>query len=565
VLDWLALTEVASRPGLPGRAVAWRDGKRLDRVAFLHEVGRWQTAFSAQAGQRFGLYVDDPFDFAAALFGAWHAGKTPYLPGDARPATIARLVPMVDGLAGDLPGGFGPAQLAASSPTHALDRLTTRVVMFTSGSGGEPIALEKKLSQLDAEIHTQHEAFGRHWARHEDLVVYATVSHQHIYGLLFVVLWPLAAGRAFCTRPLAHPEAMATRLGPAPSLLVSSPAHLTRLPETIDWSLARSGLQAVLSSGGPLPPEAALHAARCFGVAPIEIFGSSETGGIAWRQRTVHADRWQLLPQVEWRIEDGLLVVRSPYLPDAQWWLTADLVRAEADGSFVMLGRADRIVKIEGKRVSLSAMERLLIASPLLADARALAVAVGAGLRMAAIVVPSGSGRELLATQGKRAFNETLRAWLADSVERVALPRRWRAVDALPLNAQGKTTVDALAALLDDDMPLARWTARGPTEARAEFTVAGDDSAFEGHFPGAAVLPGVIQLDWAIRCARDCFALNETVQGLEILKFQQPVLPGAKLSLSLLWNPSRAAMTFQFTSAAGTHASGRVMFKVPDA
>lgn len=562
--DWLPLTEVASRPGLAERGVAWRDGAALDRAEFLRQVGRWQAAFAAHPGTRWAIYIEDPFDFAAALYGAWHSGKTPYMPGDAQRATLDRLAYLVDGLAGDLPGAIGPSVAPADPPTQALDRESTRLMIFTSGSSGEPIALEKKLAQLDAEVRTQHEAFGSQWARHADLRVFATVSHQHIYGLLFSVLWPLAAGRRFVTRRLAYAEEMAARLGPAPSLLVSSPAHLTRLPEGIDWTLARRGLQAVLSSGGPLLPAAALQAAQCFGVAPIEIFGSSEAGGIAWRQRSVHADRWQPLPGVEWRIDGNLLAVRSPHLPDAQWCLTSDRVRADADGSFVLLGRADRIVKIEEKRVSLSAIECRLSESPLLVDQRVLTLTAGKGVRVAAVVAPSDTGRALLAAHGRRAFNEVLRAWLADTVERVALPRRWRHVQALPVNAQGKTTEAALKALFDDDMPVVRWLARGATEARAEFSVEAGDAAFVGHFPAAAILPGVILLDWAIRCARDCFALAAPVSGLGILKFQQPVLPGTRLNVSLQWKPQARAMTFRITSAAGVHASGRVLFAVSD-
>jgi acyl-coenzyme A synthetase/AMP-(fatty) acid ligase len=39
------------------------------------------------------------------------------------------------------------------------------------------------------------------------------------------------------------------------------------------------------------------------------------------------------------------------------------------DGGFVLAGRADRIVKIEEKRVSLSAIEQRLLASPLVREA----------------------------------------------------------------------------------------------------------------------------------------------------------------------------------------------------
>src|SRR3546814_10172611 len=38
-----------------------------------------------------------------------------------------------------------------------------------------------------------------------------------------------------------------------PSVMVSSPAQLARLPDTLDWSRLSAGLRAVFSSGGPLP------------------------------------------------------------------------------------------------------------------------------------------------------------------------------------------------------------------------------------------------------------------------------------------------------------------------
>src|SRR5262249_8163800 len=123
----------------------------------------------------------------------------------------------------------------------------------------------------------------------ETPVIWATVTHQHIYGLLFRVLWPLAAGRPFAAGRLVFNEEIAHRVA-GPAVLVASPAHLRRLPETVDWSPVRAGLRAVFSSGGPLPPEAADATLALLGVAPVEVYGSSETGGVAWRQRARHGD-----------------------------------------------------------------------------------------------------------------------------------------------------------------------------------------------------------------------------------------------------------------------------------
>jgi acyl-coenzyme A synthetase/AMP-(fatty) acid ligase len=561
--SFIPLAELASRPGLDDRPVAWREGCTVGRAEWLRAVGCWQSAFEAQAGDRVGLYLDDPLQFSAALYGAWHAGKTVVVPGDAQPATVQRLRSQADAFAGDLPQGVQPAAQPGAKLRAALDPRRARLVLFTSGSSGEPAAIPKALSQLDAEIRMQHERFGRSWAEAPDLRVHATVSHHHIYGLLFALLWPLAAGRRFSVQRLSYAEEMAERLAEAPSLLVASPAHLKRLPEHLDWSAAHRQLKAVLSSGGPLPPEAALQAARCFGDAPIEVFGSSETGGIATRRRTQDGDLWRALPNVQWRIDDeGLLQVRSPHLADEGWWTTADLAQPAGDGRFLLRGRADRIAKIEEKRVSLGAIERALLATPLVAEARALAVPAGAGLRVGVVYVPSEAGRTLASAQGRRALHLALRQALAGEVEPVAVPRRWRGVDAMPVNTQGKTLDAALRALFEEDGPPAiEWRSRDAEQAQGRFRPAAGHPAFDGHFPGTPILPGVVQLQWAVHWARERFGIAAAVARLEALKFQQVIPPGTEVALALQWHAARCTLAFRYESAAGSHASGRVVFK----
>jgi acyl-CoA synthetase (AMP-forming)/AMP-acid ligase II len=163
-----------------------------DRAALLARIGAWRTAFAGVPGRKYALHLDDSFDFAAALFGGWLAGKTLWLPGDTLPATLERLRDEVDGWAGELPGGLKPAQVAADAEADAgaLDPDACELVLFTSGSTGEPGAITKTLRQLDSEIESLEAQFG---AALGDALVQGTVSHQHIYGLLFRVLWPLSA------------------------------------------------------------------------------------------------------------------------------------------------------------------------------------------------------------------------------------------------------------------------------------------------------------------------------------------------------------------------------------
>jgi len=553
--EWIALRDAAVRPQ-PGRAVALVAGKPWDHVAFRAQAAGWRAAFAAQPAERFALYFNEVAAFLPALYGAWHAGKTVYLCADALPETLARLRVEVQGFAGEFPADCAPL---APSPAQAddgdewpsLDEQATRLRIYTSGSTGDAVAIEKRLAQLAREVEALQATFG---ALAENAVIHGTVSHQHIYGLLFRALWPLAAGRMIAPRLFFHEEIAAAMT--APSVLVSSPAHLKRMPEAVDWQAASTQLRAVFSSGGALPAEAAETVRSRLGRTHIEIYGSSETGGIAWRQDGT----WQPLPGVSCRIgEDGVLDVASPHLAAPGWWRSADRVEADADGGFRLLGRADRIVKVEERRVSLTALEQRLAALPEVCDVRVLLLD-DARAELAAVVVPSAAGEARLHAQGRRALGQALGLALADSQDAVARPRRWRFVPALPMNAQGKTTDAALRALFRPLRPQPVWTLREPMQARLDLDIGPALLVFDGHFPQAPILPGVAQLDWAIRFGREAFPLPPHFLRMEALKFQRVVRPGARIQLHLEWLAEKSALVFRYESAQGPHASGRAIF-----
>lgn len=558
--EWIPLSR-AALPAPAGRIVAVRGGEAITHERFRADVARWRAAFAVLPGSRIALYSEDSYEFACALFGAWHAGKVVVVPGDAQPETVARLLPEVDGCAGALPQAVQPAAVGDVDALQPLDLRTTLAVIHTSGSSGRPLAIRKRLAQLDAEVQHLEAVFGAGLDAAGPPVIHATVSHQHIYGLLFVTTWPLAAGRVVAVEKIAFPEQMAERLGPGASVLVASPAHLRRLPETLDWSAARTGLRAIFSSGGPLPPEASQQAHAATGCSPTEVYGSSETGGVAWRQRTVHGDAWTPLPGVAWRLKDGTLCVRSAHLDGPDWWETSDRAQALDGGRFVLQGRADRIAKIAEKRVSLVAMEEALAAGGLVAEARTLMLEDAMGPRLAMVGVPTDAGWHLLRTQGKRALNEALRAHLLRGFERVVLPRRFRYVRELPVNTQGKATEALLSMLFQAELPPSRWRERRLPQAAVTLDLVPQLRVFDGHFPGAPVLPGVVQLDWAIRYAREAFAdLPKHFLRAEQLKFLKPAIPPLQLELTLDWSAAARQLTFQYSSQLGPHASGRIVF-----
>ena len=102
-------------------------------------------------------------------------------------------------------------------------------------------------------------------------------------GLLFGVLVPLCAGASFIRETPLHTEtvaAVARRF--AADMLVSAPVHLRSLTLLSPGELPPLG--RVFSSGAALPGETARLLGTRLGLWVTEIYGASETGGIAWRR-----------------------------------------------------------------------------------------------------------------------------------------------------------------------------------------------------------------------------------------------------------------------------------------
>ncbi len=562
MIEILALETLLTTGRAADYPVAYRYGRLIDFAEFESSTTKWREAFATQSGERWALYFDDSYEFATALFGAWHAGKFVVLPSDTLPATVARLRNDVAGFAGDWPSELMCLQTASQAGGNhgwqALNPDAVQLVLFTSGSTGEPSAIPKKLSQLFLEV----AMLAHHWGSElADVTFQATVTHQHMYGLPYRVLLPLALGRPFESRHLIFPEDIARAMAMGPTALVTSPAHLGRLPENLPWVKARENLRLFFSAGGPLSDEALAACRKLLGQVPVEIYGSSETGCVAWRKRDEDdLQPWQFLPGMEGRIEGEVLKLRSRQLPDDDWHVTSDRV-LEVSKGFQLLGRVDRIIKIEEKRVSLSAIERSLMESGLVEDVRVTPITDGGErLVLGVVAVPNTEGWKLLDEHGKRALNEALRRYAAHVVEASALPRRWRYVWTLPVNNIGKTTEAALLAQFDPRRPEVRLLERNESHAHLQLNISVSSPYFEGHFPGSPVLPGIAQIDCVIALGRDLFPLPPRFLRLESVKFQQVIRPGVQLGLKLDFQAERGTLRFIISSASGDHSSGRVVF-----
>ncbi|HOU93957.1 MAG TPA: hypothetical protein PLU22_23060, partial [Polyangiaceae bacterium] len=174
-----------------------------------------------------------------------------------------------------------------------------------------------------------------------------------------------------------------------------------------------------------------------------EIYGSTETGGVAIRSQAADRLAWRPLDGVAFAVREGRLWVRSPFvsaeLRDAAGgFLTADRAALGATPDvFELLGRLDGVVKVGGVRVELGDVRAALLALPGIVDAYVTAREV-AGAR----------SQEIVALFAGSAEPVDVRRALASRLPAVAVPRVVLKTAWIPSSSTGKVERGAVLELL---------------------------------------------------------------------------------------------------------------------
>jgi 3-hydroxymyristoyl/3-hydroxydecanoyl-(acyl carrier protein) dehydratase len=101
---------------------------------------------------------------------------------------------------------------------------------------------------------------------------------------------------------------------------------------------------------------------------------------------------------------------------------------------------------------------------------------------------------------------------------------------------------------------------RAQDHLRLRFRVPETLSYFEGHFPGCPVLPGVVQVGWAIEFARLHIPFSARFRALAAVKFTRVIQPDATVTLRLVVDAEQRTLSFDYSAAGVPCSSGRVLF-----
>lgn len=440
--------------------LAWRANRAITAAQYLADV----HALAADLPVRGALVnlCGDRYRFAVGLGAAMLRGHPSLLPPNALPATLADLRerhPDLYALVGDeatepagLPvvrctaDGFAPAQ-GPACPRLPPEQLAA--TLLTSGSTGQPRPHSKAwgplVESIRAEARRLAEATGGEPPALATLAgwsVVATVPAQHSYGFESSVLLAMLSGAAFDAGRPYFPADIAECLDrlPRPRALVTTPFHLKTF---LAADIAHPPVDLVLSATAPLSPQLARLAESTLGGPLVEIYGCTEAGQVATR-RTAQGEPWQTFGnlRIERRVDGG----------DEQYWVQgghvveptplSDVLELDDARHFRLLGRANDVINVAGKRSSLAHLNYHLNSIP--------------GVQDGAVWLPDdepdGIVRPVAFVVAPELTGQAIVQALRERLEAVFVPRRVVHVPALPREATGKLTAQGLRAFAQQQL-----------------------------------------------------------------------------------------------------------------
>ncbi|CAN5266438.1 xanthomonadin biosynthesis 3-hydroxybenozate--AMP ligase XanA2 [soil metagenome] len=393
----------------------------------------------------------DRYHFLIAFLAVILRGQCNLLPPTRQPVTLRELLhefpdayllhdgmPVLDGCV-----GLDVSQLTVSSGGITSDIPSvpaeqTAALVFTSGSTGQPRAVRKSWHNLREAALLNRSYLFRDGLSSCGMV--STAPPGHMYGLEWSIMLPLFSDCTVWCGEAFFPDDIRGALARLDGrrVLVSTPLHLR--------SIVRSGLQfpdlhTVLCATAPLDCRLARDVEARLSTRLLEIYGCSEAGSLACRW-PVRDPAWRLFR--EFRIESAAPRVRvsADHLPEPIE--LADTIRFQADGSFTLEGRDADLIKVGGKRASLSEINLRLLRLDGVEDG-VVYHPPDLGLddtgRLAALVVSDSQSAEAIRRQ------------LARVLDRAFVPRPVRLVARLPRTAAGKMRREDLLQLIGECPP----------------------------------------------------------------------------------------------------------------
>ena len=425
--------------------IAWRDGRPITAARFLSDVA--QLSGMLLSGRHMLNACSDRYRFTVGLAAALTSKKVCLLPSTHTAETIrqlAQFAPDAFCLTDDRDCSVGlpqlrfPAACEQPEPDHRIFAVPeidcTQLVayVFTSGSTGIPLPHKKTWGALVRNVQAEAEASGLNDGRRHAVI--GTVPPQHMYGFESTVLMVMQSANAMVAGQSFYAADICTAIQsvPRPRTLVSTPVHLRSVIRTEQQVPV---VDLVISATAPLSTQLAEEIEARFEAPLLEIYGSTETGQIAMR-KSARTHEWTLLRGVRLAPQGEVMWASGGHIE--QPTPMNDVIELIGGDRFLLHGRMADMINIAGKRNSLAYLNLQLMA---------IAGVIDGAFFMPDTGAPEDVTRLTAFVVAPTHTSATLMAALRERIDSVFLPRPLVFVDALPRNATGKLSHDALKQL----------------------------------------------------------------------------------------------------------------------
>jgi acyl-coenzyme A synthetase/AMP-(fatty) acid ligase len=426
----------ATFAGDHGRLFLEENGEEWTVGRLLAYAGDIERAIPAGDRELVAVRSQSASFLVAALLGLWKSGRTPLLVDPSLTSEPAGLgagderVPVLAPADADDPWGSVFVKESRGEPiAPGFPGVDAREVAFlTSGSTGEPKIVLKRAYQLAEQFRVEAPWLGMG----DRMSTLCLVPAFHILGYIYGLYWPAALSGTTAFTRLQSPQHWIEQIRERrPSLVIAVPAHYRLVAQVLAEALPPA---IYLCSGGALHPAVCDEFHRRAGSPVHQVYGSTETGGVATR---VGSGPWRPFPTLAWqtRETDGQLLIKSPWQdPADEWHPTGDAADVEGD-TFRLLGRVDSVVKIGGRRFSSGEIVQVALEEPRVARAHAIVYGRFGELAVALFAVPKADS-PLTAAE--------LRTFLAGRLAPFKVPRTIHLLTELPTRGIGKVDESAL-------------------------------------------------------------------------------------------------------------------------
>jgi len=349
-------------------------------------------------------------------------------------------------------------------PPNAADEDDTAVILYTSGTTGQPKGAELRHRNIYDNTVAGAELWGADRARPDTYLCVLPLFHS--FGQTVIQNGAIAFGGTIVMLPRFEAEAaLGVMLAHDVTFFAGVPTMywglLNALDETVNVATLAANLRVAVAGGSALPAEIHKQFRERFGVTILEGYGLSETSPVASFSRygqdprvgsvgvpipgvemKLINDDWSDVKDVPGEIGEiaikGHNVMKGYYnRPEATaeairdgWFRSGDLARKDEDGYYYIVDRSKDMIIRGGFNVYPREIEEVLMTH----DAVSLAAVIG---------VPHEShGEEVKAfvilNPGATVTADALVAWGKEQMAGYKYPRIVEIVESLPMTATGK-------------------------------------------------------------------------------------------------------------------------------